>query len=108
MTSNAGKDELFAEIAEALQITGICLTVAQAQELLGDDDELLDTIEEWGVEDTDVLGQLANLVSQKLLNEPWPTFGDHRDPHAFEQRINAAATAQGYALVDDNEDEENG
>ncbi|QOX05569.1 MULTISPECIES: hypothetical protein [Xanthomonas] len=96
-------DELFAEIAEVLQDTGVALTAEQARELFGDNEELLDTIDEWGADDTEVLGQLASLLSQQLLGEQWPTFGeaDHRDIDVFDKRIKDAAMARGYALVDD-------
>ncbi|WP_440986272.1 hypothetical protein ACQHIH_21465 (plasmid) [Xanthomonas sontii] len=106
MTTDMGSDELFAEIAEALEITGFRLTSEQAQELLVDDGELLETIDEWGLEDTDVLGQLADLVSQKLINEPWPTFGDERYIVAFERRLKEAAMLHGYALINDDDVEE--
>ncbi|MDH0071289.1 hypothetical protein N7359_01870 [Stenotrophomonas maltophilia] len=99
--SGQDQDGLFAEIAEELQVTGVSLSASQARELVADDDELLEMIEEWGADDTELLSQLANLLSQQLLGETWPTFGDASRPGAdtFQERFEAAAKAHGYALV---------
>lgn len=100
--SGQDQDGLFAEIAEELQVTGVSLSASQARELVADDDELLEMIEEWGADDTELLGRLANLLSHQLLGEAWPTFGEATRPGAdsFQERFEAAAAAYGYALVD--------
>jgi len=96
------QEELYAEIAEELQVTGVTLSASQARELVADDEELLEMIEEWGADDTELLGQLADLLSQQLLGESWPTFGEATRPGAdtFQERFEAAASAYGYALAD--------
>ena len=90
--------ELLAEIAEALEVTGLRLTPAQVQQLLVDEDALVGQLEEWGADDTELLGQLANLLSEDLLGEAWPTFGQRtagRDVDDFHVRFLAAARAGG-------------
>ncbi|WP_164153526.1 hypothetical protein [Stenotrophomonas maltophilia] len=96
-------DEFYAEVADALQVTGVALTVAQARQLLAGHAELLSQIDDWGVDDTEVLNQLACRLAVELIGEHWPTYGDERngrDFRAFEASLRGAALARGYALLD--------
>ncbi|MBN8924119.1 MAG: hypothetical protein BGP10_04265 [Rhodanobacter sp. 68-29] len=94
--------ELATDVAEALEVTGLRLTADQVRELLQGEDELVSELEEWGVDDTELRGQLASLLSQRLLGEPWPTYGDiarGKGEDAFHQRLQQAAIARGYEVV---------
>lgn len=97
-------EELIAEIAEALEVTGLRLTPVQIQQLLVDEDDLVEQFEEWGADDTDLLRRLANLLSEHLLGESWPTFGESRagrDVDDFQVRLLKAALARGYTLLEE-------
>lgn len=97
-------DGLLAEIAGALEVTGLRLTPAQVQQLLVDEDALVGQLEEWGADDSELLGQLANLLSEDLLGEAWPTFGQGtagRDVDDFHVRFLDAARTRGYALLEE-------
>lgn len=94
--------ELATEIAEALEVTGMRLTVDQVRELLQGEDELVDDIKEWGVDDTELRGQLSNVLSLHLLGERWPTYGDvaaGTDDGAFFRRLAQAAAERGFEIV---------
>lgn len=92
-------DQLLQEVADALEITGVRLTVDQVRTLVADDEDLLDDVQEWGTSDTEVLGQLANLLSQHLLGEAWPTYGrGGSEIDAFTARLLASASSHGYAV----------
>jgi hypothetical protein len=96
--------ELVEEIADSLEITGIRLTSSQILQLLDGEDELVEQIEEWGADDTDLLGQLANLLARDLVGEGWPTFGDERngcDTEDFAERLFVAARIKGFAVIGD-------
>ncbi|KZC41168.1 hypothetical protein RHOFW510R12_00890 [Rhodanobacter sp. FW510-R12] len=94
--------ELATDIAEALEVTGVRLTVDQVRELLQGEDELVDDLEESGVDDTELRGQLSNVLSLYLLGEPWPTYGDvaaGMDNDAFLRRLAQAAAERGFEIV---------
>lgn len=97
--------DLAQEVAEALEDTGVRLTVDQVHVLLDGHAELIELLDDWGVDDTDCLGQLINLLSDQLVGEPWPTYGSvnqGRDLDAFTERLHAAARKHGYQVVDED------
>ena len=97
-------EDLLYEISESLEVTGLRLTSAQVQMLLEDEDELIEQLEEWGADDGELMEQVANLLSQELLEEDWPTFGQKfagYDVDDFHVRFLAAARTRGYTLLEE-------
>jgi hypothetical protein len=89
-------DEVSEGLAEA---TGVVLTTRQLQELLQDHGNLVSQLHEWGIEDTDLSAEVANLLASQLLGELWPTYGEPgRDVDEFTERLHSAAIAKGYAV----------
>lgn len=84
-------------------ISGIHLTRDQLQVVL--DRRLMAEISEWGVDDTEVGGRIANAVSLHLLDQPWPLNGDDANINAFVSELRAAAGKRGYQLVESSDSE---
>lgn len=79
--------------------TGISLDEVQLQAIFGDNIALLNAIEEWGVEDTDVAGQIACQLAENLLGRSWPTIGERDFFAEFLDNLRSAAVQKGYAVV---------
>jgi hypothetical protein len=84
-------------------ISGIRLTRDQLHAFL--DARLIAEISEWGVEDTEVGGRIANAVSLHLLGRPWPLYGNDVNIDSYVSELHAAARNRGFELaelIDDN------
>lgn len=83
-------------------ISGIRLTREQLDGVL--DKSLSAEISEWGVEDTEVGGRIANAVSVHLLGQPWPLNGENIDIDSYVSQLQHAARKRGYELVEVTDD----
>lgn len=64
--------------------------------------QLTHQLAEWGVDDTELLEQLVNILSTDLIGERWPTYGETKiDYPAFVSRVHAAAKSKGYEIQAD-------
>ncbi|VVE52713.1 hypothetical protein [Pandoraea terrigena] len=84
-------------------ISGVQLTRDQLHDVL--DRRLIAEVSEWGVEDTEVGGRIANAISLHLLGQSWPLIGDGIDMDSHVSALQAAARERGYEvsdLVDEN------
>ena len=79
-------------------ISGVVLSHDQLFALLEDEDDLVDEVIEWGVDDTETSGRLAAALSEHLLDRSWPLYGDNADVDAFIADLRAAATAKGIKV----------
>lgn len=83
-------------------ISGIRMTRDQLEVFL--DATLIAEISEWGVEDTEVGGRIANAVSLHLLGQPWPLYGNHVDMDTYVSELQVAARNRGFDLVELTDD----
>lgn len=88
------------EVADALAgATDVVLTAEETRDLLNDHPRLTNQLAEWGVDDTELLEQLANILATDLIGERWPTYGETEiDYPAFVSRLHAAAKSKGYEI----------
>nr|WP_015062534.1 hypothetical protein [Pseudomonas syringae]AFK89772.1 hypothetical protein [Pseudomonas syringae] len=93
----------YEEVAGALAgATDVVLTADETRVLLKDHPRLTHQLAEWGVDDTELLEQLVNILSTDLIGERWPTYGETKiDYPAFVSRVHAAAKSKGYEIQAD-------
>ncbi|RMQ57460.1 hypothetical protein [Pseudomonas savastanoi] len=110
-TSTDGKESVshdvpgldYEEVAAALAgATDVVLTADETRALLKDHPRLTHQLSEWGVDDTELLEQLVNILATDLIGERWPTYGETEiDYSAFVSRVHAAAKSKGYEIQAD-------
>jgi len=83
-----------------LENTGVApATRQQLTELLESDPALVELIVEWGANDTEVRGKLADLVVRDLgVRDRWPSFADNADLDVLCAQVDAAARLRGWAV----------
>lgn len=98
MSASITDEDLNECIEEIEGLCGIVFTPEQLTLLLTDEEDLVDDIAEWGVEDTETSGQLASVVSNHILSRSWPLYGDSVDINAFLSDLCKAAESKGYLV----------
>ncbi len=91
-------EQLISEAIDSLQmVSNVQLTAEQMNELISGTlaEELL---LKWEEVDIEVREKLADLLSEKLLNKSWPTYGDHADSEQFYSDLQTSAKANGYKV----------
>lgn len=95
--------ELLGEARDALHMqTGIWMTQNQLIKLM-EPSGIDKTLEEFCEAETQIRGMLANALSESLLGESWPTYGELNEcadsgANDFKIRVNAAAVRSGYVV----------
>ena len=92
--------ELLAETSEVLkESTGVILSADQLLQLIDSDPQLCFSLVLNGPHDTEVRGDLASALSEKLLNKSWGTYGDKDfDVDMFVHDLHKAAVEAGYTV----------
>ena len=55
--------------------------------ILQNNKSLYGALVEWGIDDTEVKGQLVNKISMAYMDRSWPTYGDDIDVDEFTENL---------------------
>lgn len=98
-----GDDDVKDCIDHIERVVGIRLTREQMRSVL--DARLSAEISEWGIDDTEVRGQIENAISLHLIDQPWPSNGDDTDLDFHLSGLRAAARKRGYELIESTDED---
>jgi hypothetical protein len=96
--------ELLTEACEVLSLsTGVVLSPNQLLALIDEDVQLCFSLVLNGPNDTEVRGDLASALSEKLVGKRWGTYGDKDfKVDQFVKQVQDAALNEGYSLKSGN------
>lgn len=83
------------DIKDAAKELGIELTNEQVSQLLSERVDLLESVVNWGIDDTETKGELANGIVRTFFSiDHWPTYGDGTEGwNDFCRKIHEAAAS---------------